>query len=560
MKTLWATPAGESWKAPRYSTSSSPAVLCRAIARCALLMRATGNAQCKDKCSTIYGTCLTSGDNSTAPACATQYNNCLDSFSVFQSREASQGLDCVTSFSACHDNGTIADNTCNSYNAQCKDKCSVIYGTCLSSGSSDDALCMNQYNNCLDSFTPSTSTDCVSLFTECNISGVAANTCGSVNAQCKDKCSVSYSTCLSSGDADDTACLAQYSSCLVSFTAVVANSTNCVTSYTDCEADGTIPDNTCGANMAVCKTNCATSYSTCLSSGDSSLAAPCLNQYNMCLDDVTWNTTTTAPGSDCVSLYMACDGDDNTCSAENAQCKNVCSVSYDACRSSGDASLDAPCLAQYTGCLVSFDVTTTKTDCTTEYFECDEADNTCLANNAQCKNTCAVALDTCNTSGNNSTGPACQKMYDNCLFNSTAALAAIGSEDCVASYLSCENNGTADNTCSAYNAQCKNKCAEGYDTCNSSGDNSTAPACLHVYDSCLVSFSSNDTTPTGEDCQTKYTACSAAGLLQPNECNANYAQCKVRRKAPKTVQAGLVTNEYIEYMCHSSRHLWILRR
>lgn len=120
-------------------------------------------AQCKDKCSTIYGTALTSGSPDSSAA-STQYNNCLDSFSVFSTRVLSSGLDCVSQFSACRANGT-ADNTCNSYTAQCKDKCSVIYGICLSSGSADDALCMNQYNNCLDSFTASTSLDCVSSYT-----------------------------------------------------------------------------------------------------------------------------------------------------------------------------------------------------------------------------------------------------------------------------------------------------------------------------------------------------------------------------------------------------------
>lgn len=69
---------------------------------------------------------------------------------------------------------------------------SVIYGTCLSSGAADDTQCMSQYNNCLDSFTPSTSVDCVSSFTTCLDNGGEANTCASYSAQCKDKCSVNY--------------------------------------------------------------------------------------------------------------------------------------------------------------------------------------------------------------------------------------------------------------------------------------------------------------------------------------------------------------------------------
>ncbi|KUJ17806.1 uncharacterized protein LY89DRAFT_61781 [Mollisia scopiformis] len=478
----------------------------------------SGNAQCKDKCSTIYGTCLTSGDADNA-SCMTQYNNCLDAFSVFATAATSQSIDCVSMFSACHDNLT-ADNTCDSYSAQCKDKCSVMYGTCLSSGAANDTLCMGQYNNCLDSFTPSISVDCVSNFTICRDNGIEANTCASYNAQCKDKCSVNYSTCLSSGDADDSACLTQYDGCLVSFT-TVAGSSDCVSKYSLCEDDGTTPDNTCAANNAVCKTDCSTSYSTCLSSGDSSLAAPCLSQYNSCLDSFTWNTNTTITGQDCVSKYMNCDGEDNSCSAANAQCKNSCSVSYDDCRSSGDSSLDEECLIQYDNCLVNFNSVITTPDCASAYLSCDAADNDCEADLAQCKNTCGVARDTCETSGDESLYPQCLKQYDSCLVNFTVAKAAIG-EDCVASYLSCDE---ADNVCFADNAQCKNKCAEVYDTCNSSGDNSTAAACLNLYDTCLVSFSANDTIAAGQDCATEYTACDASGVAD-NVCNSYFAQCK----------------------------------
>lgn len=451
------------------------------------------------------------------------FTDCLDSFSVFQTQEVSQNVDCVSLFSACHDNGTISDNTCNSYNAQCKDKCSVIYGTCLSSGSADDAQCMNQYNNCYDSFTPSTSVDCVSEFTICLDNGGEANTCASYSAQCKDKCSVSYSTCLASGDADDSACLTQYTGCLVSFD-TVANSTSCATKYTTCETDGTTLDNECSAETATCKTNCATSYSTCLSSGDSTVLKPCLTQYSTCLDDFVLAANATAPGSDCVSKYLSCGGESNACGADNAQCKNSCSTLLDICNSSGDNSTSVACQSQYDTCLYDPTAVHTNVDCTTAYFSCDGDDNTCLATLATCKNTCSVALDTCQTSGDDAFEPQCTKLYDSCLFDATAATAAIG-EDCVGEYLDCEASGTADNTCNANVAQCKNKCAQGYDTCNTSGNNSTAPACLRVYDSCLVSFSANETTAAGQDCESVKTACGLAGTAD-NVCNADYAQCK----------------------------------
>lgn len=138
-----------------------------------------------------------------------------------------------------------------------------------------------------------------------------------------------------------------------------------------------------------------------------------------------------------------------SCSANNAQCKNTCSTSYDACRSSGDSSLDAECLHQYDDCLVDLSAVQTKQDCASAYLECDGDDNTCLANLAQCKNTCAVARDTCQTSGDKALSAGCQKQYDSCLVDFTAAKTAIG-EDCVAEYLSCDG---ADNTCSAGNGK-----------------------------------------------------------------------------------------------------------
>lgn len=412
----------------------------------------------------------------------------------------------------------------NSYNAQCKDKCSVIYGTCLSSGSADDAQCMNQYNNCFDSFTPSTSVDCVSEFTICLDNGGDANTCASYSAQCKDKCSVSYSTCLASGAADNAGCLTQYTGCLVSFTAVT-NSTSCVTKYTTCKNDGTTLDNECSAETAVCKTNCATSYSTCLSSGDATVLKPCLTQYTTCLDDFTtvFSSNSTA-GADCVTKYLTCGGESNECGSDNAQCKNSCSTIFDICNSSGDNSTSVQCQSQYNDCLFDPTAVQTNVDCTSAYLSCDGDDNTCLATLATCKNTCSVALDTCQTSGDDALTPQCSKLYDACLFSQDAATAAIG-EDCVGEYLDCEVSGTADNTCNAGVAQCKNKCAQGYDTCNTSGSNATAPACLRVYDSCLVSFSANETTAAGEDCVSKKTACGLAGTAD-NVCNADYAQCK----------------------------------
>ncbi|RAL65122.1 hypothetical protein DID88_001228 [Monilinia fructigena] len=448
-------------------------------------------AQCKDKCSTIYATALTSGSADTSAA-STQYNNCLDSFSVFTTRESSASIDCVSHFSTCRANGTD-DNICNSYNAQCKDKCSVIYGICLSSGSADDSLCMNQYNNCLDSFTPSTSLDCVSSFTSCRNQGGAANECASLSATCKNDASIS----------NTIRGLVQFN------TPALKNNTDCVSKFTKCQNDGTA-DSLCQSENADCKTDCSTtSYSTCLSSGDPSLAAPCLEQYNFCLVTFAWSTNTTITGQDCVS-------------------------------NSGDESLEAPCLNQYNLCLVDFKSTTTTTDCASSYLSCDEAENTCAAGVASCKNTCSVALDISQSSGDPALIALSQKRYQSCLASFTAATAAIG-QDCVGAFTSCRAAGGADNTCSSEMASCKNKCSSVYDIFNTSGDNTTAfdvfntsgdnttiaaSQALRLYDNCLVSFTVNETTPAGQDCASEYYACDLAGVLAKNECNSEYATCK----------------------------------
>ncbi|KAB8291179.1 hypothetical protein EYC80_009867 [Monilinia laxa] len=496
-------------------------------------------AQCKDKCSTIYATALTSGSADTSAA-STQYNNCLDSFSVFSTRESSASIDCVSHFSTCRANGTD-DNTCNSYNAQCKDKCSAIYGICLSSGSADDSQCMNQYNNCLDSFTPSTSLDCVSSFTSCRNQGGAANECASLSATCKNDASISYSTCLSSGDKDlEAPCLQQYNLALVQFnTPALKNNTDCVSKFTKCQNDGTA-DSLCQSENADCKTDCSTSYSTCLSSGDPSLAAPCLEQYNFCLVTFAWSTNTTTTGQDCVSKYLSAKGDDNERNAVAATCKSACSTSYSTCLSSGDESLEAPCLNQYNLCLVDFKSTTTTTDCASSYLSCDEAENTCAAGVASCKNTCSVALDISQSSGDPALIALSQKRYQSCLASFTAATAAIR-QDCVGAFTSCRAAGGADNTCSSDMASCKNKCSSVYDIFNTSGDNTTAfdvfntsgdnttiaaSQALRLYDNCLVSFTVNETTPAGQDCASKYYACDLAGVLAKNECNSEYATCK----------------------------------
>lgn len=127
---------------------------------------------------------------------------------------------------------------------------------------------------------------------------------------------------------------------------------------------------------------------------------------------------------------------------------SACSTSYSTCLSSGDESLKAPCLVEYNLCLVDFNSTITTPDCASSLLSCDDASNTCAANAASCKNTCSVALDICQSSGDSALTAPCQKQYESCLVSFTSATAAIG-EDCVASFITCRDNGGADNTCSS---------------------------------------------------------------------------------------------------------------
>ena len=164
---------------------------------------------------------------------------------------------CVSTYQTCLNDGG-ADNTCESDNAKCKNVCADTYGTCLQSGTGD-AACMTSYNSCLDDFTifttaaNSAGVDCVSIFSDCHDSGEADNTCNAGNAQCKDKCSTIYGTCLTSGDADDEACMTQYNNCLDSFS-VFTNATagtgiDCVALFSACHDSGEA-DNTCNSYNA----------------------------------------------------------------------------------------------------------------------------------------------------------------------------------------------------------------------------------------------------------------------------------------------------------------------
>lgn len=165
--------------------------------------------------------------------------------------------------------------------------------------------------------------DCVSQYTSCLDNGGADNTCNANLTSCKNTCSDSYGSCLSASDADDAQCMSLYNSCLDLPSATTVTSTDCVSTFHSCVDSGEA-ENTCNAGAASCKNKCANIYGTCLSSGGA-VDAVCMSQYNNCLVSPTTSTASaSSTPTDCVSKYTACeadDGEDNTCEADNAQCK-----------------------------------------------------------------------------------------------------------------------------------------------------------------------------------------------------------------------------------------------
>jgi hypothetical protein len=98
-------------------------------------------------------------------------------------------------------------------------------------------------------------------------------------------------------------------------------------------------------------------------------------------------------------------------------------------------------------------------------------------------------------------------------------------QDCVGQYVTCLDDGGADNTCESNNAKCKNDCATAYGTCLESGTD--AATCMTQYNSCYDSFTVFTTTSNsaGKDCVSLFSACHDSGEAD-NTCNSYNAQCK----------------------------------
>ncbi|KAG9731115.1 hypothetical protein KCU73_g11681, partial [Aureobasidium melanogenum] len=233
------------------------------------------------------------------------------------------------------------------------------------------------------------------------------------------------------------------------------------------------------------------SQDACLSGNSSSVVAGCDAHYNECLGGS--RVTPVSPVS-CVEVATQCflDGTaDADCSAIVATCKSSCSRSQDTCLSSNDPSVKPGCQKHYDTCLgatPAAEEAAKDINCIKRFTSCSSsgvfADNECNSQAAQCKNTCSGLLDSCNSSGDNSTSLQCQGVYNACLGSQVTSLVDYKPLDCAGQAKLCASNGTAANVCDQMKAQCINDCQITNDLCQVSGS-SDVKACNHLYAICL---------------------------------------------------------------------------
>ncbi|KAG9733747.1 hypothetical protein KCU73_g10959, partial [Aureobasidium melanogenum] len=189
-----------------------------------------------------------------------------------------------------------------------------------------------------------------------------------------------------------------------------------------------------------------------LSGNSSSVVAGCDAHYNECLGGS--RVTPVSPVS-CVEIATQCflEGtDSNACAAEVATCKSSCSRSQDTCLSSNDPSVKPACQKHYDTCLgatPAAEEAAKDINCIERFTSCVNSGiplNQCNSMAAQCKNTCSGLLDSCNSSGDNSTSSQCQGVYGACLGSLVTSLVDYKPLNCAAQAKTCASNGTASNT------------------------------------------------------------------------------------------------------------------
>ncbi|THY03216.1 hypothetical protein D6D03_04535 [Aureobasidium pullulans] len=480
---------------------------------------------CKQTCSSILDICNSTG-NDNSELCQKKYSACLGS-----NNATAPSTSCIAQGEQAYlDNA--ADNTAASFTATCKQTCGVLKDACMTSG--DDSQCQSSYEQCLGVGLTESSVHCVAEVEALIQSGTSDQDVESSNAQCKDFCARGYDTCNSANDsANNATCLSWYSSC-VGAKDLPTLTSSCVSNSEASYLNGTSGDNAQDADLATCKSQCGYLYSTCLSSGDESVKEGCLSFYSECKNQCTRSYSACTSSGDpsvtaqCSSQYQSCLGSSKLekpkvdCVAENDACylsgkftdaecdaKNaVCKTSQDTCLSGNSSSVVEGCNTHYSQCLGSADVTPVSP------VSCVEIATDCFLSGD----------DTCLSSGDESVKPACQKHYDTCLGATPEAEKAASSINCVQRYTSCFSSGIEENTCSAANADCKNTCSQLLDSCNSSGDNSTASQCQGVYNSCLGSIATSLVDYKPLDCAGRSKLCASNGTAS-NECDRENASC-----------------------------------
>ncbi|KAH0035523.1 hypothetical protein KCU78_g2036, partial [Aureobasidium melanogenum] len=463
---------------------SAPSVSCIKAAEQAYLNGTAENAvsavsaECKQTCGVLLDACQADGKSS---ECQASYLGCLGSDDLEQGSQ----VNCVSAAQSCYEAGT-ADNECSRETASCKNLCANLYDTCNSSGNnSTDSSCLNYYSSCIGATTVSNSTvDCISQQEQCYLDGkLSLNECDASNAQ-------SYATCLSTGDESVKGqCQNNYLSCLGA-NKLQEPVIDCVAENDACYLSGNYTDAQCDAKNAVCKTVCSRSQDACLSGNSSSVVAGCDAHYNECLGGS--RVTPVSPVS-CVEIATQCflEGtDSNACAAEVATCKSSCSRSQDTCLSSNDPSVKPACQKHYDTCLgatPAAEEAAKDINCIERFTSCVNSGiplNQCNSMAAQCKNTCSGLLDSCNSSGDNSTSSQCQGVYGACLGSLVTSLVDYEPLNCAAQAKTCASNGTSAAVCDMRNADCTESCGITLDLCNVSGSSDQA-ACNHLYMLCL---------------------------------------------------------------------------
>ncbi|THZ84069.1 hypothetical protein D6C84_04455 [Aureobasidium pullulans] len=303
--------------------------------------------------------------------------------------------------------------------------------------------------------------------------------------------------------------------------AVAQNSTtDCITAFSSCYDFESSNGNVCSSQASTCKDKCAMNQSNCLSSGTSK--AVCSSAYDACVGA----TSSSVVSLDCLASVIPCytgDGSvDNTCDSKIGNCKTACSALTDICNSTENDNSEL-CQSKLTQCLGADKATAPSTSCievAENAYLNGTADNQSGSLIAQCKQTCGVLKDACLAGGDDSVAAGCDSAYLSCL-GSDKLEGKTSKINCVEAAQTCYESDSSDNECARQTAQCKDICSNIYNTCNSSGDNSTDAGCLNWYSQCVGATTASSNSSI--DCVSQQEQCYLDDS-ELNQCDADNAQ------------------------------------